>query len=344
MRNAIRYVLLVLMIAAAGGFFYERIAAARDRETWPPPGRILTIDGIDMHLDCRGAGEPAVILEAGLMSGSSTWIRVHDRLAEHTLTCSYDRPQMDWSGDGPFNPHVEGVAGRLHKLLDAAALTGPRIMVGMSAGGVYVREYVARHPEGVVGMVLVDSSHESQASRLPATGEIERLESLLTICSALQPFGVVRLTNALDPFLTWYQLPKEEFDLFKAMYYKPGRCAAIANESKSFTEDLGRNLTPRSLGDLPLLVISQGKAPEANAASGTTLEQAREFSSVWDALQQELVALSTRSERVLATKSGHVIQLEQPDIVVAGIVGMVNRVRADTTGPAEEPADDNGSR
>jgi pimeloyl-ACP methyl ester carboxylesterase len=40
-------------------------------------------------------------------------------------------------------------------------------MVGMSAGGVFVREFYARHPDDVIGMVLIDSSHEQQGPRLP---------------------------------------------------------------------------------------------------------------------------------------------------------------------------------
>ena len=287
-----------------------------------------------MHLDCRGEGEPAVVLEAGLMSGSSTWLFVHDRLAAITRTCAYDRPRMDWSGDGDFDPHVEGVALRLHNLLQAGAISGPIIIVGMSAGGVYVREYTARFPENVTAMVLVDSSHEQQIARLPPSGEVERLETLLAVCSVLQPLGFIRLMHALDDLLA--QLPAEHAALFKAMYYKTGSCAAVAAESKSFTADLKRNLQPRSLGDLPLLVISQGKPPAANEALGITLEDAQAFKEVWETLQTELTHLSRRGERIVAEQSGHVIQLEQPEIVIEGITDMLARVRELESGTAAQ--------
>jgi pimeloyl-ACP methyl ester carboxylesterase len=41
-------------------------------------------------------------------------------------------------------------------------VTGPVVLVGHSAGGIYIRAYAAEHLERVAGMVLVESSHEGQ--------------------------------------------------------------------------------------------------------------------------------------------------------------------------------------
>src|SRR5262249_47609066 len=48
----------------------------------------------------------------------------------------------------------------LHLLLTTAGIHGPYVLVGHSLGGMLVRFYQAKYPKDVVGMVLVDSSHE----------------------------------------------------------------------------------------------------------------------------------------------------------------------------------------
>ena len=58
----------------------------------------------------------------------------------------------------------------LHLLLRAAAIAGPYVLVGHSLGGAHVRLFASRFPQDTVGMVLVDSSHEEQATRLATTG------------------------------------------------------------------------------------------------------------------------------------------------------------------------------
>ena len=317
------FLVAVILVATLLGYLLERGLSARDRAAFPAPGRHVQVDGLTMHLDCRGTGAPTVLLESGLMSGSSSWIFVHDRIATQTRTCAYDRAGMDWSAFGDYDASTSAVVTRLDALLDAAGERGPWIMVGMSAGGVYVREFQARFSQSVVGMVLVDSSHEQQASRLPTSGGIERLDHLLAICTALQPLGLIRLTDALSGFMNWYQLPASRQELFRANYYQTHSCRAIARESSAFGADLSRNLTPRVLGQLPLIVLSQGNEPRADPNTGETDDDARQQRAVWDELQSELTALSTRGERRVAHRSGHIIQMEEPEMVIKAIQDML---------------------
>ena len=104
-------------------------------------------------------------------------------------------------------------------------------------------------------------------------------------------------------------------------------CRAIQLEILSFRSALAEPRAPRPLGNLPLLVLSQGKPPEAMEELGLSLEDARARRATWDELQIELAALSTRGERRLALESGHVIQMEQPAIVIDAVSEMVDRVR-----------------
>jgi len=56
----------LLVVLAAVGVGYERVMAARDAQSFPPPGRIVTVDDQTMHLVCIGNGAPTVVMNAGL--------------------------------------------------------------------------------------------------------------------------------------------------------------------------------------------------------------------------------------------------------------------------------------
>ena len=46
----------------AVSFTYQRIAEARDRRRFPPPGRLVDIGGRRLHLVTAGEGSPAVVI------------------------------------------------------------------------------------------------------------------------------------------------------------------------------------------------------------------------------------------------------------------------------------------
>ena len=51
------------------------------------------------------------------------------------------------------------------------------------------------------------------------------------------------------------------------------------------------------------------------------------MATIWDELQTELTRLSTAGQRHIARESGHVIQLEQPQIVIDAVTELVTRLR-----------------
>ncbi|MCR9261227.1 MAG: alpha/beta hydrolase [Pseudomonadaceae bacterium] len=325
--QALKYALVLLVIMAVAGFGYQWFAAKADRKNFPPPGTLYSVDGLNIHLDCRGQGVPTVLLEAGLTFGSTSWGIVHDALAQQTRVCAYDRPGLDWSERTREPLSAERVANRLHQLIELANLDGPFILLGMSAGGVFVREFYSRYPQQIVGMVLVDSSHEQQGNRLPSIGGTSELSSVLTLCSWVQPLGIVRALGVMDSLLERFQLPKKEQQLLTASVNQNHTCAAMLRESEGFNREVFDLEPPASLGDLPLIVVSQGKVPGEDNEFGVPVEQAREMAEIWNELQSELTQLSSRGQRHIATESGHVIQLEQPQIVIDAVNELVEKLR-----------------
>ncbi|MDQ5851586.1 MAG: hypothetical protein M3380_05835, partial [Chloroflexota bacterium] len=88
-------------------------------------------------------------------------------------------------------------------------------------------------------------------------------------------------------------------------------------------EELGSGQTPpvATLGDMPLIVLSQGHRDPASVPSGAAItpEVLQDYDQTWEQLQLELAALSTHGKRLVAEGSGHNIQLDRPDLVVRAI-------------------------
>ena len=69
-----------------------------------------------------------------------------------------------------------------------------------------------------------------------------------------------------------------------------------------------------SLGNIPLVVLYRGV--DDDPTPGLSLEENKQR---WLGLQTELAALSPQGKLVIADKSGHHIQLDQPNLVIDAI-------------------------
>ncbi|MEX1169250.1 MAG: alpha/beta hydrolase [Chloroflexota bacterium] len=119
-------------------------------------GERFDIGGRELYLDCRGEGQPTVVLEAGSGADSSTWSAVLDALAATTRTCAYDRAGRGRSD--PVERHtLSDAAAELRALLSTAGNPPPFLLVGHSLGGAYSRVFAAEHRDEVVGLVMVDT-------------------------------------------------------------------------------------------------------------------------------------------------------------------------------------------
>ena len=107
----------------------------------------------------------------------------------------------------------------LHRLLGAAGVPGPYVLVGHSFGGLLVRLYAARYPQEVAGLVLVDSAHEQQHRRAPA--EIRELAPQFEEQARQQFEGLKALivSGSLDPAMLPVppQLPATAAETFRAL-------------------------------------------------------------------------------------------------------------------------------
>jgi pimeloyl-ACP methyl ester carboxylesterase len=113
-----------------------------------------------------GAGEPAVVLEAGLGNGAASWQRVMPLLAPHVRVAAYDRAGLGGSAPAPGLVTIDRQVDDLAAVITGLA-AGPCVLAGHSWGGVLVQLLAFRRPDLAAGLVLVDPGHEDMESALP---------------------------------------------------------------------------------------------------------------------------------------------------------------------------------
>ncbi len=241
--------------------------------------------GRRLYLECAGHGAPTVILEAGAGRAHDTWDAVWSALTTLTRVCRYDRAGIGHSQSGPRPRTVQDVVTDLHALLHAAQLPRPYLLVGHSLGGLIVRLYAGLHPEEVVGLVLLDSSHPDQLDR-------ER-----------------------TVFLTRRSGESESVQAFRAESLNPNPARHIEGIDLQASVTQVR-MAPIPSG-LPIIVVSRGKPSDWPDDFPDDL--VADLEHVWRDLQIDLLQLSGVSKHLIATQSSHFIHLDEPEFVVEAI-------------------------
>ena len=75
---------------------------------------------------------------------------------------------------------------------------------------------------------------------------------------------------------------------------------------------------------IPVVVVSAGRPLRV---PGLSNETAGKLSDLLRTLQQDQLRLSTRSCQVVAPRSGHLVAVEQPDVVVDAVLTTVRAIR-----------------
>jgi pimeloyl-ACP methyl ester carboxylesterase len=268
----------------------------------PPPGQLVDIGGRRLHILCKGdAKGPTVIFEAGLSqyTANTTYGKAQDAIAPFARVCTYDRAGMGWSDPDPQPRTYPVMVQDLHRLLAAAKVPGPYVLVGHSMGGPLVRLYATTWPKEVAGVVLVDATAEATFPEVAAT----------SAPIAAQIDAAVRGARPGQPIIGMPAGTPDE----TTMTFTPEILLAVKAEFEAFDHLPAAMKAPGGFGRLgatPLVVIRRGK-DAADPPNATDL--------AWRAAQEQLATISTNSVLIVARNSGHTIPLDEPQVVAGGV-------------------------
>jgi pimeloyl-ACP methyl ester carboxylesterase len=325
--------LLLVVLVALGILFgagYEALGRRNAAGDFPPPGKLVDIGGRKIQLDCRGTGTPTVVFESGLdMNGSLSWYNVHDSIAKTTRACAYSRAGVMWSDPTPGAQTGKDVAYDLHAVLDRSGERAPYILVAHSLGGPYAMIYTKYFGGEVAGLVFVDASHSDQVTRTRSLTSWTLADAMKSakMAAHLSRFGLIRKATAVD---SAPPPPQPPYVARATAAYTSTSLPAMLKEVDAFNATLAEAGTFRTLGDRPLFVLTSTKpmSDSDRVSMKMSPTQSAQYEANWVQMQNEEASWSTRSQHQLVPESGHYIQFEQPNIVIAAVRAVIDSVRA----------------
>jgi pimeloyl-ACP methyl ester carboxylesterase len=229
----------------------------------------------------------------------------------------------------------------LHTLLNKAGERPPYVLVGHSYGGWLVRVYTSTYPSEVAGMVLVEGGADNPWRKLP-DGKLVRSADLPTgkPIPAVKTSNPLRISDIPPPALSQMKAglaeasrranepPRDKLplDAQRMRTWALGQLGHVAAAVNPFVEEelaglrAERAKSERAYGNLPLVVITRGISEEGGA-DGRAFEDDRRKEHA------ALASLSRNGKHIIAARSGHHVQLDEPELVVTAIQQVVAAAR-----------------
>lgn len=320
-----------LLFLVTAGIVYQWIGAHRDRRLYAASGRWVTI-GDDYHLFVRerGAGGPTVIFESGIAATNLNWFHVQESVARFTHTASYDRGGLGWSSPASSVRTPGNIAAELHSMLENAGIRPPYVLVGHSFGGLVMRRFALLYPDEVCGVVLVDPmrceewppldpSKQSQIDRgVRLTGYavpiahvgLARLAVTSLLCRSGRLCGVLAgaagdggkhvLGRVRDEV---GKMPAEVWPMVAAHWSRPSYYVGMASHVGAVPETVREMQDAPPILGIPVTVLTPAKASPL--------------------CEERLSRIGDNVRQIIAPESAHWIHLDEPELVIESIRGMV---------------------
>ncbi len=306
------YIVKGIFLLLFTGAVWQQVAEKNDFAAYPPPGKMVNVNDHRLHILIKGTGRPVVVLESASDGCSANWEWIVDEIAKTTTVCVYDRAGHGWSELANEPRDAVHIASDLHTLLKKSDLDGPFIMVGHSAGGLFVRAFQQQYPGEVMGMVLVDADNEKEVISMPGfMNQMNSDKQFAKNMSALSYTGLARLIFLIKAPAP--HLPELQGSQIQSFWSSSKHWKGLRRELDSRLVTNAQVASKRKVLDIPIEIVSAGKQTAA-----------------WLDLQKDLSSLSVNSRSTIVENADHlslVLNKEYADETNAAIKRIISLCR-----------------
>ncbi|XP_060756209.1 uncharacterized protein si:dkey-122a22.2 isoform X3 [Neoarius graeffei] len=159
---------ILLLVIFIPPFLNYASLQREEQELRPRDAQLIDIGlGQKINLICKGRGHPVVLLDAPTGMSSDIWHDVQESVSQTTKVCAYDRVGLGFSRRALQNDTTGmekvwrlSTTGRmvddLHRLVKAAEIATPFILVGSELGALNGRFYTHIYDAQVSDLVLIN--------------------------------------------------------------------------------------------------------------------------------------------------------------------------------------------
>lgn len=316
-----RLVPLTIIGAIIIGIIYQQLAIYYNASNLGRMGRLVDINGVNMHLYDSGMSDIPIVFTANIGSNVPfvDLYPLHNTLSENHRVMVYDKPGYGWSEYTSASRDIDTICEEIHAVLHSNDIPGdedtylePFIYVAQGMGALEAIRYAQLYPEDVAGIVFIEGTSPTFCADY---NNIMIIESFLI--NSLRNTGLLRLISNSNFVMNSLNDNPELSDELRALnkgigLEKNWNRNVIAEKLNVSTnaEVILSTLSEAKLGDLPIRVITS----EANTYS------------TWNRTQKALLGLSSDSQQYFI--QGSTTRIEENDVptILAAIEELVTHI------------------
>jgi len=257
-------------------------------------------------LETRQENQPVVVFENGMGQSLNTWEPILKDIARLCPVFTYDRAGIGESEDDVDLPSLKYNSSKLRKILLAADIKPPYILVGHSIGGTYIYGYAKYFPNDLAGLIFVDGGDCTQ-----------KWEEFKT------PFKDIGLS---ERYVDSIMMAKIE----NANFIDSTKKIAIEQESMMIWNIRYNNFAEFDdllLPKIPICVLVGGRFSVPVQYRSKVFNQEALFrarTKYWLISWANLINKSPYGRLFYSSKAGHYVQRDDPELVIESIRLAIN--------------------
>lgn len=316
-----RLVPLTIIGAIVIGIIYQQLAIYYNASNLGRMGRLVDINGVNMHLYDSGMSDISIVFTANIGSNVPfvDLYPLHNTLSENHRVMVYDKPGYGWSEYTSASRDIDTICEEIHAVLHSNDVPGdedtylePFIYVAQGMGALEAIRYAQLYPEDVAGIVFIEGTSPTFCADY---NNIMIIESFLI--NSLRNTGLLRLISnsnfVMNSLNDNHELSDELRALNKGIGLEKNWNRNVIAEKLNIStnaEVILSNLSEEKLGDLPIRVITS----EANTYS------------TWNRTQKALLGLSSDSQQYFIEGSTTLIEENDVPTILAAIEELVTHI------------------
>ena len=284
----------------------------------------------------KGNGKHTIVIETGAGSICAEWFETQDRLAANAKVVVYNRPGYPWSEKPKTRRNPKNIAIELRQMLTNEGLEPPFIIAGHSLGGMIANVFARLYPSDTQAVVFIDATHPDHrrfeelgpsGKKMSVAGKIMQMRFFKLIINA----GFVSLFSAPLKILVQMMLPNASDDLKDEAlrgYKSSGVFDALADELESIIDSSVQFQLLPKFPNIPLRIICHNPQADVMQMIGQKVPQndAEGIEKLWQELDSSFLTYSSKARRTVSEKAGHLIHIEDPDIIEKEIIDLIENL------------------
>jgi pimeloyl-ACP methyl ester carboxylesterase len=318
LRNLFIMALALACTVVGTGVIYEKVSLYKDSKSFSPPGKLIKINGHNMHIFAKGTGKETVVFASGwgIPCPYAEYYTLHNEISKKTRIAVYDRPGYGWSTVSKSSENVDVLAKEIHELLEKSGEKPPYLIVGHSLASLEVLRFTQLYKSEVKGIVLLDAGNPEYYAKDSLR---DAAASSLRLKTILSRTGIFRLLFKNSPgFIQAVYAPRNNFSLVpeelkeldKAMYLKNMVNKSKVKEMNNIKNNAQKVVDAGKLGDIPLRILTSESEAEDPA---------------WRSSQEALKEWSSAGSQRIPKGTNHNMHLYIPEEINKEILDILQR-------------------